>query len=199
MKYESIFALVRDEWLRQLHLAGLWFGRGCVNFKLAPHQMAKHTFAQTITTLVWPNMNPARKRKMLMLLMMIGVIGIAAGLILYALRQNISLFYTPSQIAMGEAPVHHFIRAGGVVVPGSILRGAHDLSIRFKITDYKHTVDVVYQGILPDLFREGQGIVAQGQLIDNKQFQAKEVLAKHDEKYMPPEVSAALNKAKEQG
>ncbi len=144
-------------------------------------------------------MNAVRKRKMLILLMMVTVIGIAAGLTLYALRQNISLFYTPSQIATGKAPVHQYIRAGGVVVPGSILRGAHDLSIRFKITDYQHTVDVVYQGILPDLFREGQGIVAQGQLIDNKEFQAKEVLAKHDENYMPPEVKDALNKAKRPG
>ncbi len=140
-------------------------------------------------------MNPARKRKLLVLIFMVSVLAIASALVLYALRQNISLFYTPSQIAEGEAPSNHSIRIGGMVVPGSIKRSNHDLSVEFKITDYTHTITVVYQGILPDLFREGQGIVAQGLLLGDRQVRATEVLAKHDEKYMPPEVKDALKKA----
>ena len=140
-------------------------------------------------------MNPARKRKLLLLVLLVSVLAIATALVLYALRQNISLFYSPSQIAMGEAPAHRSIRVGGMVVPGSITRHSNDLSVQFKITDYAQTIEVVYRGILPDLFREGQGIVAQGQLIDNQHVNATEVLAKHDEKYMPPEVKGALEKA----
>lgn len=137
-------------------------------------------------------MNSVRKRKLWICLMVLLVVGISLGLILYALRQNISLFYTPSQIVQHEALVSHAIRVGGVVVPGSIQRGHHDLSVRFKITDYQNTIDVYFQGILPDLFREGQGIVARGQLNERLEFHANEVLAKHDEKYMPPEVKEAL-------
>ena len=141
-------------------------------------------------------MNPVRRRKLFIVVLMVSIVAIVIALVLYALRQNISLFYTPSQIATGDAPRHHLIRVGGMVVPGSILRSAHDLSVQFKITDYQHTVDIVYQGILPDLFREGQGIVAQGELLDNQQVKATQVLAKHDEKYMPPEVKDALDKAR---
>lgn len=139
-------------------------------------------------------MNPARKRRLSLLLMMLFGLSIAIALTLYALRQNISLFYTPSQIVHGEAPLHHYIRAGGVVVPGSIVRSKTDLLVRFKLTDYEQTIDVNYQGILPDLFREGQGIVAQGELNDLGHFKATNVLAKHDEKYMPPEVKSTLKK-----
>ena len=137
-------------------------------------------------------MKPARKRKIGMIVLMLAVVGIALALVLYALRQNISLFYTPTQIALGEAVGMHSIRAGGMVLPNSIVRESGDLTVHFKITDYKHTIDVVYRGVLPDLFREGQGIVAQGELIDNQHFKATTVLAKHDEKYMPPEVRDAL-------
>ncbi len=144
-------------------------------------------------------MKPARKRKLLVVLLLLAILGVVAGLILYALRQNISLFYSPTQIATGQAPLRQSIRAGGVVVPGSVKRGANDLSIRFKITDYKNTIEVAYQGILPDLFREGQGIVAQGQLMDPSHFNAQQVLAKHDENYMPPEVKSVLGKPKERG
>ena len=140
-------------------------------------------------------MNPVRKRKLLIVVLMLSLLAIVIALVLYALGQNISLFYTPTQIATGKAPQHHPIRVGGMVVPGSIQRGSHDLSVAFKITDYQHTVDVVYQGILPDLFREGQGIVAQGELLENQKVKATQVLAKHDEKYMPPEVKDALEKA----
>lgn len=137
-------------------------------------------------------MKPARRRKMAVIFLLLLVVGSAMALVLYALRQNISLFYTPTQIASGEAIGTHSIRAGGMVVPGSIKRASGDLTVRFKITDYQHTIEVVYRGILPDLFREGQGIVAQGQLIDNQHFEATTVLAKHDEKYMPPEVRDSL-------
>ena len=137
-------------------------------------------------------MTPGRKRKLLLLSCMLLALGFATTLVLYALRQNISLFYSPSQVIAGQAPIHHAIRVGGMVVPGSLSRSSKDLMVRFKITDYQHTIDVVYRGILPDLFREGQGIVAHGHLLDKMHFKATEVLAKHDEKYMPPEVSSAL-------
>ncbi len=138
-------------------------------------------------------MKPARKRKIGMIVLLLGVVGIAVSLVLYALRQNISLFYTPTQIVQGDAAGARGIRAGGMVVPGSIVRESGDLTVRFKITDYKNTVVVVYRGVLPDLFREGQGVVAQGELIDNQHFRAETVLAKHDEKYMPPEVRESLH------
>lgn len=140
-------------------------------------------------------MNSVRKRKLQLVVLMVSVLAIATALVLYALRQNISLFYTPSQVAMDEAPGNHSIRVGGMVVPGSVKRSSHDLFVQFQVTDYQHTLNIIYHGILPDLFREGQGIVAQGQLLDNKEFKATEVLAKHDEKYMPPEVKDALAKA----
>ena len=138
-------------------------------------------------------MKPLRKRKLILLVGMFTILSLASGLVLYALRQNINLFYTPTQVAMGEVSRQLArIRVGGMVVPGSIRRGSKDLSVRFEITDYAHTIEVTYKGILPDLFREGQGIVALGNVIDPKHVQATEVLAKHDEKYMPPEVKAAL-------
>jgi cytochrome c-type biogenesis protein CcmE len=137
-------------------------------------------------------MHPARKRKLMGLGLMAIVLAIASALVLYALRQNINLFYTPTQIANGDAPSQQVIRVGGMVVPGSIIRGDHDVSVAFDITDYAHTITVTYRGILPDLFREGQGIVALGQLSDHHRVLAIEVLAKHDENYMPPEVKEAL-------
>jgi len=139
-------------------------------------------------------MKPARKRKLIMFLLILSILGSATGLVLYALEQNINLFYTPTQIAGGNAPFNKVIRAGGMVVKGSVVRGG-DLSVQFQITDYQHTVDVTYRGILPDLFREEQGIVALGRLLDNNHFNAREILAKHDENYMPPEVKAALARA----
>ena len=141
-------------------------------------------------------MKSIRKRKIGLILLMLAVVSIATALMMYALRQNISLFYTPTQIAQGEAAGLQAIRAGGMVVPGSIIRKPGDLTVHFKITDDKHTVNVSYRGVLPDLFREGQGIVAQGELIDNQHFKASTVLAKHDEKYMPPEVRDAVNQVK---
>lgn len=136
----------------------------------------------------------ARKRKLIILFFTLGIISIAAALVLYALRQNISLFYTPTQAITGEAPQHHSIRIGGMVEKGSIIRAQQGLEVQFKITDFDKTIIVSYTGILPDSFREGQGIVAEGQLIDNQNFRATKVLAKHDANYMPPEVKAALSK-----
>jgi cytochrome c-type biogenesis protein CcmE len=137
-------------------------------------------------------MNPARKRKLLILLSAFIALSIASGLVLYALRQNISLFYTPTQIAEGKAPSKQAIRVGGMVEKGSLVRAKEGLRVEFRVTDLRKTVTVVHTGILPDLFREGQGVVVEGQLIDNQHVQATRVLAKHDEKYMPPEVKAAL-------
>ncbi|MDP1603940.1 MAG: cytochrome c maturation protein CcmE [Legionella sp.] len=140
-------------------------------------------------------MNPVRKRKLLMLLFIISVLFMVTLLVMYALRQNISLFYTPTQVARGEASHQEKIRLGGMVVKNSVIRASHDLSVQFKLTDLNETITVNYRGILPDLFREGQGIVATGAMIDNQHFNAVEVLAKHDENYMPPEVKDALAKA----
>lgn len=137
-------------------------------------------------------MHPVRRRKLFFLFFTFSVLALVIGLVMYALRQNISLFYTPAQIAAGDASHLRSIRVGGMVVKGSIQRSKSDLSVTFKLTDFKETIQVSYRGILPDLFREGQGIVALGSLVDNHHFKAAEVLAKHDANYMPPEVKAAL-------
>lgn len=142
-------------------------------------------------------MTPIRRRKLFILLFVLSVLSAAAALVLYSLRQNISLFYTPTQIVSGEAPVKHLIRVGGMVEANSIIRAKRGLEVQFKITDFEHVIVVTYSGILPDLFREGQGIVAEGEVTDNHHFRAIQVLAKHDANYMPPEVKAALaNKVK---
>lgn len=118
---------------------------------------------------------------------------IATGLALLALRENINLFFSPSQIVEGTAPSNTTIRLGGMVVSGSIKRG-DNLGVTFVLTDLAEQVTVAYEGILPDLFREGQGIVTQGKLDSTGRFLAEQVLAKHDETYMPPEVNDALRK-----
>lgn len=141
-------------------------------------------------------MRGARKRRLGLVVGFGLVLTSVVLLVLYALRQNISLFYSPTQVVLGEAPLHRSIRIGGMVVPGSIIRRSTDLLIHFKLTDYQHTIDVTYRGILPDLFREGQGIVAQGFLMSQHRVRATQVLAKHDENYMPKEVKEALRIAK---
>lgn len=138
-------------------------------------------------------MNSVRKRKLGLLIFIIAVLGLATSLVMYALRQNISLFYSPSQLAKATIP-GKVIRLGGMVVTNSIIRDPKSLSVQFKLTDYNQEVTVVYSGILPDLFREGQGIVALGKVIDANHFRATEVLAKHDANYMPPEVRNSLVK-----
>lgn len=137
-------------------------------------------------------MNQVRQRKLLVLLSAFTVLSLAAALVLYALKQNINLFYTPTQITQGKAPYQQGIRVGGMVEKGSVIRAKDGLQVEFKISDLNQTITVVYTGILPDLFREGQGVVVEGQLVNSQRVQATQVLAKHDEKYMPPEVKAAL-------
>lgn len=137
-------------------------------------------------------MHPVRRRKLGLFLWIIITLSIVIGLVLYALRQNISLFYSPTMIAQGNASVGTRIRVGGMVEKGSVVRDPNNLSVRFRVTDYQHTIEITYQGILPDLFREEQGVVALGQLSDKQHFVAQEILAKHDENYMPREVKEAL-------
>ena len=142
-------------------------------------------------------MTPKRKNRLMLVLFVILGAVVAVGLGLYAIDKGvgISVFYSPQQIADGEAPADKRIRAGGMVKQGSVKRDPNSLQVEFVLTDYQQNLTVIYKGILPDLFREGQGIVAQGQLDQQGVFQAVEVLAKHDEKYMPPEVADALEKA----
>jgi cytochrome c-type biogenesis protein CcmE len=117
----------------------------------------------------------------------------AVGLVLYALQDNLQFFYTPTQVQSGEAPQSRSFRVGGLVEAGSVKRTGLDVS--FRVTDTAQIVPVMYTGILPDLFKEGKGVVAQGTLGADGVFRAKEVLAKHDENYMPPEAQAAVDKA----
>ncbi|EAW31381.1 Cytochrome c-type biogenesis protein CcmE [marine gamma proteobacterium HTCC2143] len=140
-------------------------------------------------------MHPQRKQRLIVVLLIVFGTGIAVALASFALRENINLFYPPAEIAAGKAPVGKQIRAGGMVLVGSIKRDPNSLRVDFVVTDYDAKVPVVYTGILPDLFDEGQGVVASGKLDSNGIFQATEVLAKHDENYMPPEVQSALDAA----
>ena len=140
-------------------------------------------------------MNPIRKKRLFMILAILAGVGIAVALALSALQQNINLFYTPTQIANGEAPQDTRIRAGGMVAEGSVKRTGDSLDVEFVVTDFAKSVTIRYHGILPDLFREGQGIVALGKLDGQGVLVADEVLAKHDEKYMPPEVTKALKES----
>lgn len=122
----------------------------------------------------------------------LSVVGVAAALVLNAFQSNLVFFYTPTQVAANEAPAARNFRLGGLVVAGSVKR--EGVSVNFMVTDTAKTVPVKFEGILPDLFKEGKGVVAQGQLRDGV-FQAREVLAKHDENYMPPEAAEALKRA----
>ncbi len=144
-------------------------------------------------------MHPKRKKRLTLILFMVLGVGSAVGLLMYSLSQNINLFMTPTQIASGEAPVGRTIRAGGLVEPGSVVRDNRGLGVHFVVSDGMSEVTIAYEGILPDLFREGQGIVAMGKLGEDGVFVASEVLAKHDENYMPPEVKDALEKAHQSG
>jgi cytochrome c-type biogenesis protein CcmE len=121
-------------------------------------------------------------------------VAVAVGLALRAFQENLLYFYTPSQAIAGEAPVGKKFRLGGLVPKGSFQRKPGDLEVRFDVTDNTQTMTVAYSGVLPDLFREGQGVIAKGYLQPDGVFRAEEVLAKHDENYMPPEVADALKK-----
>jgi cytochrome c-type biogenesis protein CcmE len=138
-------------------------------------------------------MKPKRKR-LVFVTVGVAILGVAAALVLYAFQGNITFFMSPSDLAAGAAPPTGLIRLGGLVEQGSVERGP-DQTVRFKVTDLAHDVRVVYRGLLPDLFGEGQGVVTEGRLGSDGVFQASTVLAKHDEKYMPPEVAAALKKS----
>jgi len=137
-----------------------------------------------------------RRNRLLLVLFLVVTSGSAVGLALMALNENINLFYSPQQIVDGQAPVGPLIRAGGMVVEGSVQRSREDLTVSFVISDLQAaSVVVQFEGILPDMFREGQGVIALGTLNTQGVFVANEVLAKHDENYMPPEVADTLKKA----
>ena len=144
-------------------------------------------------------MTPLRRQRFILVGLLVVGVSVAIGLALLALRENINLFFSPTQVKAGEAPRQANFRLGGMVVEGSVRRPNTDLSVEFVLTDTIEQVTVTYRGLLPDLFREGQGIVAQGVLNNDGVFEARQVLAKHDENYMPPEVAEALKKAKKMG
>jgi len=143
-------------------------------------------------------MKPLRKRRLTFVLLIILGLGAAVGLGLFAMKQNINLFYSPKEITENKAPEGVLIRLGGLVVEGSVHRNSEDLNVSFELTDNAANVTVKYNGILPDLFREGQGIVTMGKLQSDGTFVASEVLAKHDENYMSPEVADAIKQAEEE-
>ena len=140
-------------------------------------------------------MTPARKKRLALIVLMVTGIGIGLGFALQALNENIMLFISPSDVAQGKAPRDRLFRIGGMVVNGSVSRPGAGLTVQFDLTDNVNNVTVLYTGVLPGVFREGQGIIANGQLGEDGAFVAQEVLAKHDENYMPPEVAAAMKKA----
>jgi cytochrome c-type biogenesis protein CcmE len=138
-------------------------------------------------------MKPQRRNRLMIAGLLVGSVGTAVGLALMALNENINLFYSPAQIVQGEAPANTTIRAGGMVLDNSVQRSTTDLRVTFQVSDMQGSdVTITYVGILPDLFREGQGVIARGQLNDQGVFIAEEVLAKHDENYMPPEIAQTL-------
>jgi cytochrome c-type biogenesis protein CcmE len=136
-------------------------------------------------------MTPRQKRMATVAAILVGV-GIATAFALQAFQQNLLYYYSPTQILAGEAPESRSFRVGGLVQDGSVQRAPGSLEVRFTLTDFSNTVGVSYTGVLPDLFREWQGIIARGKLKDDGVFVAEEVLAKHDENYMPPEVKDSL-------
>jgi len=144
-------------------------------------------------------MHPKRKKRLYLVVLMVVGIGVGIALALNAFNDNLMFFYSPSEVVAGTAPSGHPIRIGGLVTKGSVKRQENGLTVLFDVTDNAETVTVEYTGILPDLFREGQGIVARGKLGVDGIFVAEEVLAKHDENYMPPEVASALKTAHEEG
>jgi len=140
-------------------------------------------------------MTPKRKQRLILVMVLIVGFGAAIGLALFAFQKNILYFFSPSQIASGEVETGQMFRLGGLVVEGSVKRESDGVTTQFDLTDTVGSITVTYTGLLPDLFREGQGIVAQGKINSQGIFVAQEVLAKHDENYMPPEVAEALKEA----
>ena len=144
-------------------------------------------------------MRPKQRNRLILAIVIVLFVAISAVLALTALDKNINLFYSPTMIVNGEAPQDRMFRAGGMVSEGSVQRDPDSLQISFRLNDEANEITVKYTGILPDLFREGQGIVVQGKLAPDGTIIASEVLAKHDENYMPPEVEHALETAKKMG
>lgn len=142
-------------------------------------------------------MKPHRKQRLILIGLMLIGIGLAATFALKAFNENLMYFFSTTDVSEGKAPKDALFRLGGMVVKGSVERPSEDLLVRFKLSDFSKEVTVEYSGILPDLFREGQGIVAKGRLDNRGVFVAEEVLAKHDENYMPPEVADSLKKPAE--
>lgn len=143
-------------------------------------------------------MHPVRKQRLILVIAGVVVSSIAIGLMAYAMRENINLFYPPSKIASGDVPHNRNIRGGGCVKPGSVVRSKENLDVSFVITDGTADVPVVFSGILPDLFAEGEAAVINGVIDDKGVFKAEQVLAKHDENYTPPEVADAMKEKAEQ-
>jgi cytochrome c-type biogenesis protein CcmE len=134
-----------------------------------------------------------RHQRFLLIALGVSALAIAGMFVLNAFQSNLVFFFTPTQVFQGEAPKERAFRVGGMVKEGSLVKDGEN--IQFVVTDFAHEVPVKYKGLLPDLFKEGKGVVAQGKLSDNKLFAASEVLAKHDENYMPPEAQHALDQA----
>ncbi len=143
-------------------------------------------------------MTPTRKKRLILVLMVALGVSIAVAIFLTAFKDNIMFFKSPTEVAAQDYPENRNFRLGGMVKEGSMNRIPNSLKVQFVVTDFAEDVTVEYEGILPDLFREGQGVVTIGQMHNNNLFVAEEVLAKHDENYMPPEVADALEAAKKQ-
>ncbi len=142
-----------------------------------------------------PKARAAKRRRMAVLLLAMIGLGTAAALTLTAFDDHLVFFQTPTDVATHKAPLDRQMRIGGLVEEGSLERVSGSTEVKFRVTDLEHAVPVVYRGVLPDLFREGQGVVANGKLASDGVFTASEVLARHDEKYMPPEVAEALKRS----
>ncbi len=137
-------------------------------------------------------MKSARKKRLFFIVFLVAGVSLAAGFAMYAFNQNLMFYFSPTDVKQGKAPVDKLFRMGGMVVDGTFKKEQKSLKVHFDLTDYEKTVSVEYEGILPDLFREGQGIISRGKLNADGVFIAEEVLAKHDENYMPPEVAESL-------
>ena len=140
----------------------------------------------------------ARNKRLMLVVAGVGLLGVAAAFIFSALSKNINVFYSPSEVKANQAPRDRTFRLGGLVQEGSLKRDTDGLTVHFLVTDKAQTIEVMYTGILPDLFKEGTGMIAQGKLNEGGVFAATEVLAKHDETYMPPEVAKATEKGGKQ-
>ncbi|MDH3386335.1 MAG: cytochrome c maturation protein CcmE [Gammaproteobacteria bacterium] len=143
-------------------------------------------------------MTPARKKRLALIALMVAGVAIGVGFALKSLDENIMFFFTPTEVMSGKAPANKLFRIGGMVVDGSVNRPGDGLTVKFDLTDNERQVTVRYAGILPDLFREGQGIIANGKLDEKGEFVAQEVLAKHDENYMPPELAGMMKEGAKQ-